>query len=183
MQQLPVNCIFGAGRKTQATLRNLDVNQCADIFPIEKFELIRQFGKFGHRLYHFARGEDERPVCPSRERKSVSIEHTLDHDISPSVSPEILATLYQQLLDRIDALSTNKLYFKVFVKIKFGDFLKTTVEITTATLTLELCEKLFCQGWERQKKPIRLLGIGVRLMPTIGAEDDSLMQLNLFPQF
>ncbi len=181
MQQLPVKCIPGVGKKTQATLRNFDIHQCADILPIEKVELIRQFGKFGHRLYDFARGEDDRPVCPSRERKSVSVEHTLEHDILPSESQAILASLHQQLLARIDALSTNKQFVKIFVKIKFSDFSKTTVEATTKNLTLDMCEKLFYQGWERQKKPIRLLGIGVRLLPIIGADDDSLRQLHLFP--
>jgi DNA polymerase-4 len=180
MQQLPVKCIPGVGKKTQATLRNLNIHQCADILPMDKMELIRQFGKFGNRLYSFARGEDDRPVCPSRERKSVSVEHTLDQDIPPSGSQAILANLHQQLLGRIAALSTNKQFVKIFVKIKFSDFSKTTVETTTPKLTLELCEKLFYQGWERQQKPIRLLGIGVRLLPTIGVDDDSFRQLNLF---
>jgi DNA polymerase-4 len=180
MQKLPVKCIPGVGKKTQATLRNLDMHQCADILPIDKVELIRQFGKFGNRLYSFSRGEDDRPVCPSGERKSVSVEHTVDQDILPEDSQPILAIVYQKLLDRIDALSTNKVFVKVFVKIKFSDFSATTVEVTTKKLTFCLCEKLFYQGWQRQQKPVRLLGVGVRLLPTIGVDDDTSRQLCLF---
>lgn len=179
LHQLPVKCIPGVGKKMQATLQNLDIHQCADILPINKLELIRQFGKFGNRLYHFARGEDARVVSPIRERKTVSVEQTLDQDILPKESEKVLTVIYQKLLHRINELSTNKQFSKVFVKIKFGDFSKTTVEITINKLDFECCKKLLYQGWERQKKPIRLLGIGVRLQPDMGLED-GYRQLNLF---
>jgi DNA polymerase IV len=179
LHQLPVSCIPGVGKKMQATLQNLDIHQCADILPIDKLELIRQFGQFGYRLYHFARGEDGRVVSPIRERKTVSVEQTLDQDILPNESEKVLTVIYQKLQNRINALSIDKPFAKMFVKIKFGDFSKTTVEITITKLDFESCKKLFYQGWERQKKPIRLLGIGVKLQPNMGTEDGD-RQLNLF---
>jgi DNA polymerase-4 len=184
MENLPIKCIPGVGKKTQAKLQHLGVYTCSDILPLEKIMLIQHFGKFGHRLYDFARGEDNRVVQPHRDRKSVSIEKTVVQDILPTECRPLLTELHQGLQDRIQCLPKNKqLFYKVFIKIKFSDFSKTTIETTTQQLLFEVCEKLFQEAWERHKKPIRLLGIGVRLLPGVDADDGLEHQLDLFTAY
>ena len=52
---------------------------------------------------------------------------------------------------------------KQFVKIKFNDFVSTTVEQSATGPDLDGF-KLLCQtGFERGNKPVRLLGLGVRM--------------------
>ena len=70
---------------------------------------------------------------------------------------------------------------KQFIKIKFRDFTQTTVEMVSnvdaAENYLNLCE----EGFRRGNKPVRLLGVGIRIRPhnnPISTEDDP-DQLNL----
>ena len=181
MKGLPIKYIPGVGKKTQAKLQNLGIFTCSDILPLEKMLLTQHFGKFGVRLYQLARGEDNRLVEPSRDRKSVSIEKTVDQDILPGDSQPLLAELYHGLQERILHLPKSKqLFFKVFVKIKFSDFSKTTIETTTQKLLLDVCEQLFDEAWQRHQKPIRLIGIGVRLLPESHRAERGKCQLDLF---
>lgn len=163
MQQLPVSCIPGVGQKTQQKLRELGIYQCADILPIDKTVLVQHFGKFGCRLYDFARGDDDRPVCAYRERKTVSVEKTLDIDLLPVDCIDALHYVYQQLQHRLFSLSVSSTFVKAFVKVTFGDFTKTSIEIKTTALPVELCEKLFYEACLRSSNAIRLVGIGVKL--------------------
>jgi DNA polymerase-4 len=49
------------------------------------------------------------------------------------------------------------------VKIKFSDFVSTTVEQTVGELELPLFDQLCKIGFSRGNKPVRLLGLGVRM--------------------
>jgi len=51
------------------------------------------------------------------------------------------------------------------VKIKFHDFVGTTVEMISSTTNTENYRALCEQGFARGNKPVRLLGMGVRLTP------------------
>jgi DNA polymerase-4 len=51
---------------------------------------------------------------------------------------------------------------KVFVKLKFNDFKRTTVERAGREPTLDEFRTLLEEGWARTGKPVRLLGVGVR---------------------
>ena len=52
--------------------------------------LVARYGKIGRRLYLCARGEDDRPVDPDREAKSISSEITLDQDLSDADAPSLI---------------------------------------------------------------------------------------------
>ena len=50
---------------------------------ISDVEVVRELGKSsGEHLYRLARADDDRPVEPERETKSISIEDTFEHDIN-----------------------------------------------------------------------------------------------------
>ena len=53
-----------------------------ELTRLDEAELVARYGKIGGRLHQCARGEDDRPVDPNRETKSISSEITLDQDLS-----------------------------------------------------------------------------------------------------
>jgi hypothetical protein len=73
---------------------------------------------------------------------------------------------------------------KQFVKIKFHDFVQTTVEMISSSADVENFKELSKEGYARHQKPVRLLGVGVRLRPTISAKSECLdsNQLSLIPR-
>ena len=62
------------------------------------------------------------------------------------------------------------------MKVKFHDFTQTTLEQAGAGKDLESYEQLLTQAFARGDKPVRLLGIGVRLHDLRSAHE----QLQLF---
>jgi DNA polymerase-4 len=52
---------------------------------------------------------------------------------------------------------------KLYVKIRFDDFRRTTVECVGAATDLPTFIALLEKGFARRNRPVRLLGAGVRL--------------------
>lgn len=178
LKRLPVACLPGVGPCSLRKLHNKNVFNCDDLQQRSEADLIYEFGVFGKRLYHLSRGEDDRPVKMREYRKSLSVEHTANTDISSlNKCYPLLSTLFDRLHQRLDALGTKQTVKKCFVKLKLDDFTKTTIESTNAELSLSLCEGLLKEAWLRYQKPVRLLGIGVRFSDM---KEDSLEQLDLF---
>ncbi len=65
---------------------------------------------------------------------------------------------------------------KPFVKVKFHDFTQTTLEQAGASRDLESYRQLLASAHARGDKPVRLLGVGVRLHDLRGRQE----QLELF---
>jgi DNA polymerase-4 len=76
----PVRLIWGVGAKFAEQLRAAGITHIAHLQQMPERALVARYGVIGHRLYHFARGEDERVVVPEREAKSISAENTFDVD-------------------------------------------------------------------------------------------------------
>src|SRR5688572_20665707 len=67
---LPVAKFHGVGPATAARMHALGIRTGADLRVLSLAELQARFGKSGGWYYGIARGADDRPVNPSRERKS-----------------------------------------------------------------------------------------------------------------
>ncbi|MFL6673284.1 MAG: DNA polymerase IV [Massilia sp.] len=173
---LPVKKLFGVGKVTAAKLNKLGAQTCADLRGWTLQELQHHFGSFGARLHDLCRGIDNRDVSNSRERKSVSTEETYTPDL-PDLPAclALLPDLYQHLLGRIKRAEAGKLVNKLFVKIKFSDFQQTTVECVGHAPNLATFVRLMETGWQRASRPVRLLGVGVRL-----GDSENIEQLSLF---
>ena len=65
---------------------------------------------------------------------------------------------------------------KPFVKVKFHDFTQTTLEQAGAARDLESYRLLLTSAHARGNRPVRLLGVGVRLQDLRGKHE----QLDLF---
>lgn len=174
---LPVSKLHGVGKVTADKLARLGIRTCSDLREWNKLALVREFGSFGERLWGLARGIDERAVQTDSRRQSVSVENTYDKDL-----PDLPACLEQlpQLLAELDRrmarLDQSYRPDKPFVKIKFHDFSQTTLEQAGARRDLHSYQLLISAAFARGNKPVRLLGVGVRLHDLRGRHE----QLELF---
>ncbi|WP_426149266.1 DNA polymerase IV [Pseudomonas sp. DC3000-4b1] len=175
--ELPVSKLHGVGKVTADKLERLGIRRCSDLLQWSRLNLLREFGGFGERLYQLARGVDERPVHVDSRRQSVSVENTYDEDL-PSLDAclDKLPALMETLAGRLQRLDDGYRLGKPFVKVKFHDFTQTTLEQANAARDLDSYRSLVSQAYARGSKPVRLLGIGVRLEDLRGA----LTQLELF---
>ncbi|MGB0846160.1 MAG: DNA polymerase IV [Thiolinea sp.] len=165
VQALPVKRIPGVGRVTESHMDRLGIKTCADLQRLPENDLKLEFGKFGKRLFDLSRGNDQRPVSTSDIRKSVSVEDTFSTDL-PSLSACIdrVPALYQSLKKRVDRAQERRYQLPktLYIKLRFHDFVTTTVQTSSSVVKEELYLPLIEQAWERGKRPVRLLGMGVQ---------------------
>ena len=164
VRKLKIKDIHGVGKVTAQKMNLLGIDTCEDLQRYSMPQLLEMFGSFGERLYSLSRGIDDRRIQTETERKSISVEQTFSEDLVTleqclAVLPELLADLN----GRIRNSRKQVVIGKQFVKIKFNDFVATTVEQTTSELELPLFNQLCKTGFNRGNKPVRLLGLGVRM--------------------
>jgi DNA polymerase IV len=163
MKKLDVKKIWGVGKVTLAKLNNKGVFTCSDLQRYSEDELSALFGKFGHDLYFFCRGIDERPVITEREIKSIGAEITFRIDyLDPD---KIKEAIYSQT-ERVSArLKKNNLKGRtITLKIKYADFSLITRSITLEETVCDIekiykaAEKLL-EKTEAGERKIRLVGV------------------------
>src|SRR5205823_14766101 len=81
VEALPVTRFHGVGPVTAARMHGLGIHDGADLRRQSLEFLQRHFGKAGPWYFEIARGRDERPVRPDRERKSSGSETTFSEDL------------------------------------------------------------------------------------------------------
>ncbi|MFN2542110.1 MAG: DNA polymerase IV [Chthoniobacterales bacterium] len=163
MESLPVRQIWGIGEKTERRLEELGVKTCGELQRFSRAELVDLFGKFGLELYDLCRGIDDRPVEPDRPRKSLSTEETFPTDLTTlEHSEEKLEELFQDLMADLAQKESTREIRKIFVKLKFHDFTRTTAERAGLEPTLPGFRGLLAEAFARTGKPVRLIGLGVR---------------------
>ena len=172
--KLPVKKLPGVGKVTASRLKNIGIETCSDVKNYDEQQLVEKFGSFGERLIRLSSGIDNRPVETERIRKSVSVENTYAVDL-PDLNSCIneLPDLYMQLAKRLDRLDSGLRIQKQFIKIKFHDFIHTTVEMISENTDIQNFNTLCEQGFSRGNKPVRLLGMGVRVTPRVEEGEDS----------
>ena len=93
-------------------------------------ELESIFKNRGYMFYQLARGIDDRPVEPYRERKSVGAETTLSNnlDIDDEEVLDILSEICEDVSNRLQY--SNKVGKTITLKVKYDDFTKITRSIS-----------------------------------------------------
>ena len=163
MAELPVRKLWGIGDVTEQKLEQLGVKTCGDLRRFSRAELQERFGKFGIELYDLSRGIDHRLVEPDRERKSLSNEETFATDLHSLGECETkLSELFGELMAELAQKEPTRAVTKIFVKLKFADFTRTTVERAGLAPTLENFRMLLVEAFGRTGKNVRLMGVGVR---------------------
>jgi DNA polymerase IV len=77
-----VRLLPGVGPALAQKLATLGITRLGHLQALSDRDALRKLGEDGPALVHRARGEDSRPVDPSRETKSISAETTFDTDLS-----------------------------------------------------------------------------------------------------
>src|SRR5271155_1717960 len=129
---LPIAKFHGVGPKTAAKMHALGIETGAGLRRQTLDFLQDRFGKSGSWYYNIARGWDERPVQPDRERKSLGSETTFPEDRTDPVHIEagVIA-----MADDVWAWceKANARGRTVTVKIKWSDF-----QISTRSRSMEM---------------------------------------------
>lgn len=163
MRELPVRKLWGIGEKTEKKLDEIGIKTCGEMQRFSRAELVDLFGKFGLELYDQCRGIDERAVEPDRPRKSFSSEETFDVDLTTLLECEAkVCELVPELIFDLAQKEPDREITKIFVKLKFADFTRTTIERTGFAVSLDAFQLLLAEAFARTGKPVRLIGVGVR---------------------
>ena len=177
MAKLPVRKIWGIGEVTEQKLEKLGIPTCGEMQRFSRLQLQQQFGKFGLELYDLCRGIDHRLVEPDRERKSLSNEETFSIDLETlEQCEEKLEELFEELMAELAQKAVARMVTKIFVKLKFTDFTRTTVERAGLAPSLNEFRSLLSEAFARTGKSVRLMGVGVRFA-SLSERDE--MQLSL----
>ena len=177
LEALPVKRIWGVGKVTAQRLEQQGIKTCGDVRRYDIYQFVQQFGQFGEHIHKLAHGIDNRPVVSEWRRKSVSVEHTYDEDLPDLTSClQKLPALIESLQPRIERLDEDYRIQNCFLKMKFFDFNQTTVERQLTAPNYADYAMLCEEAWLRGQVPVRLLGIGVRLIDLT----DSSGQMDLF---
>ena len=165
LRPMQVTVIPGVGPATAEQLRRIGVHTVADLEQISQDELVRVVGRsHGVSLHRLARADDDRPVVPERETKSISVEDTYDTD-------HVDRRLLEALLDRQAAKVTERLGKArlsgrtVTVKVRLHDFSTHTRSATLAgptddTRTVARVARRLLREVDTSGG-VRLLGVGV----------------------
>jgi len=163
MAALPVRKLWGIGPITNEKLQQRGINICGDLQRFSRLQLQETFGKFGAELYDLCRGIDDRPVERDRERKSLSTEETFAADLETlAACEEKLEELFAEIMADLAQKESTRVITKIFVKLKFADFTRTTVERAGLAPSLGEYRKLLAEAFARTGKKVRLMGLGVR---------------------
>jgi|APAra7269096936_1048531.scaffolds.fasta_scaffold09892_1 DNA polymerase-4 len=124
-QSLPVKRFYGVGPVTARKMEALGIETGADLRAKTLSFLQEHFGSSAEWYYQIARGIDERPVNPDRERKSSGSETTFDRDLVADT--EIEAGVLGQADDVWTWCERAQSFGRtVTVKVKYADFQQIT---------------------------------------------------------
>lgn len=164
LSEKPVGLIWGVGKSLRGKLEADGITTIGDLVRFEKIELMARYGAMGKRLYHFARGEDDRSVSPEGETKSISSETTFNTDIG---DPEELKAELWPLCEKVSRRMKSKGFAgrTVTLKLKTKDF-RTVTRSRTLPDPTQLAETLYRTAApilekEANGRAFRLIGIGV----------------------
>jgi DNA polymerase IV len=165
LDALPIDKFFGVGKVTAAKLREAGIENGADLKGLSEARLRVLLGKQGSQLYRFARGEDERPVEPTRVRKSVGKEVTFERDLVDRDRMEgLLEHLASQVEQRLIELDVRGR--TLTLKVRWSNFQLITRSVSRAhgfqdaQAMMPVLRRLLAQ-LDGGNRPVRLLGVTV----------------------
>ena len=176
---LSVVKIPGVGKKTLEDLRRYNIKTVGDLKQFTKEQLLKDFGKFGLRLYHIAKGRGDSEVVPKRETKSISSEETLQQNTKDLNYLKDLITSHADTVG--SRLRTEGLKGRtITLKMKLEDFSeisrsRTIDHATYITKIITDCAIALLAEYPLKKK-VRLIGVAVSNLD-VGKEES---QMSLF---
>lgn len=160
----PARLIPGVGPKTAERLARVGIATVADLAGAGQETLVAALGPNGPALAERARGRDERPVEPERERKSESREITFPRDVADW--SELEPVLQRLARDVAEGLAAQGLAGRtVTLKLRLAPFRTFTRSRTLSGPTRDP-ETAYRVAREllrafTPKDPVRLIGVGI----------------------
>ena len=180
---LPVERLWGVGRKTAERLRSLGMQTIGDIAAASPRLLERHLGQHhAQHLHGLARGADGRPVETGRERKQISREMTFESDTEDrDAVRRILLGLTEEVAARLR--SRGIVGRTVTLKLRLAPFDTLTRRVTTekplfTTEAIYPVARKLLELADPGDRPIRLIGVGVSSLQEMPPE----RQLQLFSE-
>ena len=176
---LDISRLWGAGIKTQATLKKMGIHTIGDLFKYPRDILEKKMGKLGDHFYNLAHGIDPRHVEIDEIVKSISNEHTFAHDIN---DVNILYKTILQLSEKVGyRLRKKGLQGRtIHLKLRYENFSTITRNKTLASaidstqVLFSVIKELLDNNYQQGRK-VRLLGVGIS-----GFKNEEGDQLSLF---
>jgi len=164
LRNKPVRLIWGIGPAAQASLNKAGIQTFSDLLRWDRTALSARFGSMGDRLWHLARGQDQRRVSAHEPMKSISNETTFFEDTG---NPDILDGHLWRMAEKVsDRAKAKGLAGRVVtLKLKRSDHSSLTRRISLRDATqmadalYRTARALFDQVGDQG--PYRLLGCGL----------------------
>lgn len=177
---LPIERLWGVGPATAKRLTERGIRTFGDLRRLPAESLLSMFGAEADRWATLARGEDDRPVTPDAQARSIGHEQTFDVDLAdPAAVRHVMLEQAEQVGRRLRKHAL--LARTVTVKIRFGDF-QTITRSQTLDAPSDVTQRLwltarglFDEWAARSFSPVRLIGVSASQLTTTAG------QLALFP--
>jgi len=166
LDPLGVRTLWGVGPAAERRLHELGIRTIAQVRRADSRLLTDALGQWGEELRRLAAGQDDRPVTPDWQARSISQEETFAEDIGDvGLLGDVLDGQAEQVARRLRAAGLKAR--TVTLKLRYGDFRTITRSGTLAEAT-DLTEDI--RGKARQLLAawakagggaLRLLGVGV----------------------
>lgn len=160
----PVRIIWGVGAATQMALEKAGIRTIADLLRWDRRDLTARFGQMGDRLWHLARGQDNRRVDRDEKPKSISKETTFLEDTKDA---DLLDGHLWRLSEQVADLAKAKALAgkTVTLKLKTADFKLVTRRLALSGPT-QLTDMIYRTARDLfshcvSSGPFRLIGVGL----------------------
>jgi DNA polymerase IV len=176
LDPLPIERMWGVGPKTAERFHAVGVRTIGSLRGWPQDRLRREFGDASaEHFFRLARGDDDRPVVPDSQAKSLGHEQTFEVDV------EDAQEVRDVLLAQADAVGRrvrrHALHARgVTVKIRYGDF-ETITRATTLPEATDLSDvfrkaaaELFDRWASASFRPVRLIGVTATHLADHGAQ-------------
>ena len=184
IRTLPVRKFYGVGRVTEKRMHGMGIRTGADLQRFSRQELTASFGKAGSFFFDIVRGRDNRPVRPSRGRKSIGTETTFRQDIRDLAA---MRTILSEQAEQIGGSLVSKglAARTLTLKVRYHDFTTVTRSVTPACLFIRPADIMarvpsLLAATEAGPRQVRLLGLTVsNLCPVRELKQPTMRQLKL----
>lgn len=178
---LPIEDMFGIGKKTSPVLRKLGINKIGDLITYDQVTLKHVLGRFYYTCMDWLNGKGSDKIeTEEHDPKSIGTSRTFEHDTDNYEEIKLMIKwLAKDVSNR--AKEENKLGTTVQVTIKTCDFRLHTKSVTyirpTNDYNFILEQALKAYDKFKLNEPIRLVGVTLQ---NLKSKEETQFQMSLF---
>lgn len=171
----PVSMIWGVGQASRAALDAAGIRLIGDLRRWSRQDLSLRFGGMGDRLWHLARGQDNRRVSSDDRVKSISKETTFFEDTADlDILDGHIWRLSEQVADRAKARDLGGRVVTLKLKRASHQVLTRRTSLSKPTQLADQIYRTARAMLERvDAGPYRLIGVGLSELSVGGHNDAS----------